>query len=98
MDIVARCSLPSGAAKLLERIMRGHSDANIPFDKLRSLLRDLGFQERVKGSHHVFCATGLARPLNLQPATGGKCKPYEVRQVRRQLGALLSADTKLAAA
>lgn len=32
--------------KLLERILRGASDANIPFDDLCGLLRGLGFEER----------------------------------------------------
>lgn len=39
--------------KLLLRILRGNSDANIRFAELTSLLRSLGFTERVRGSHHV---------------------------------------------
>ncbi len=78
--------------------MCGRSDANISFEKLRNLLLNLGFRERVgKGSHRKFCLAGLPRPLNLQRDRGGKCKPYEVRQVRDVLEALL-ADTVLAAA
>jgi hypothetical protein len=37
--------------KLLLQILRGASDANISFDGLRSLLRALGFGERIRGSH-----------------------------------------------
>ncbi len=67
--------------KLLERILRGASDANIPFDGFRGLLRELGFDERIKGSHHIFSKTGIPEILNLQ-AKGAKAKPYQVRQVR----------------
>jgi hypothetical protein len=39
--------------KLLIKFLRGTSDANIDFDELRSLLLRLGFEERIKGSHHI---------------------------------------------
>jgi len=41
----------------------------------------LGFQERIKGSHHIFWKEGVAEIINLQPA-GSKAKPYQVKQVR----------------
>ena len=69
--------------KLLFRILRGSSDANIPFDGMRSLLRSLGFQERIRGSHHIFTKEGVDEILNLQPKDGGKAKPYQVKQVRQ---------------
>lgn len=40
--------------KLLFRILRGASDTNIPFAGLCVLLRSLGFEERIRGSHHIF--------------------------------------------
>ncbi len=40
--------------KILEKILSGISDKNIRFDELRSALIRLGFDERVKGSHHIF--------------------------------------------
>ena len=67
--------------KLLERILRADSDANIPFSGMVQLLKLLGFQERVKGSHHIFLRSGVVEILNLQPV-GSKCKPYQVKQVR----------------
>jgi predicted RNA binding protein YcfA (HicA-like mRNA interferase family) len=67
--------------KLLEQILRGDADANIPFSGMLQLLKRLGFQERVKGSHHIFFREGIAEILNLQPR-GNKCKPYQVKQVR----------------
>ena len=70
--------------KLLEKIMRGGSDANIPFDGLSHLLRRLGFALRVKGSHHIFFKAGVEEILNLQPR-GSDAKPYQVRQVRNVL-------------
>jgi hypothetical protein len=67
--------------KLLERILRGDSDANIPFSGMVQLLKHLGFEERIKGSHRIFFRIGVAEILNLQPL-GSKCKPYQVKQVR----------------
>ena len=67
--------------KILEQILRGTSDANIAFDELCHLLRKLGFNERIRGSHHVFSKSGIAEILNLQPK-GSKAKPYQVKQVR----------------
>lgn len=66
----------------LLRILRGASDANISFEDLCGLLRHLGFDERIRGSHHIFTKEGVADILNLQPR-GAKAKPYQVRQVRR---------------
>lgn len=40
--------------KLLETILRATSDNNIEFDSFCSLLKKLGFSERIKGSHHIF--------------------------------------------
>jgi predicted RNA binding protein YcfA (HicA-like mRNA interferase family) len=67
--------------KLLERILRGDSDANISFSGMVQLLKLLGFEERIKGSHRIFFRSGVAEILNLQPR-GNKCKPYQVKQVR----------------
>ena len=69
------------ADRLLERILRGASDANIPFDGLCQLLRRLGFDERVRGGHHIFTREGVQEILNLQPK-GALAKPYQVKQVR----------------
>jgi len=38
--------------KLIQKILQGRSDAGIGFEELRSLLKRLGFEERVRGSHH----------------------------------------------
>jgi predicted RNA binding protein YcfA (HicA-like mRNA interferase family) len=70
-----------GRTWLLEKLLRGTSDANIPFDSLCNLLRELGFDERTKGSHHIFSKDGVVEILNLQPKNN-KAKPYQVRQIR----------------
>ena len=67
--------------KLVQRILSGGSDKNIDFKDLRTLLVTLGFDERVKGSHHIYFKTGIEEILNLQPI-GSKAKPYQVKQVR----------------
>ncbi|MBI3162408.1 MAG: type II toxin-antitoxin system HicA family toxin [Chloroflexi bacterium] len=67
--------------KTLEKVLRGVSDANIDFDDLRQLLDGLGFQERIRGSHHIYSKDGVIEIINLQPK-GSKAKPYQVKQVR----------------
>ncbi len=67
--------------KLLLEILRGKSDANIEFDELRQMLRRLGFEERIRGSHHTFRRDGVEEKINLQ-RDKGKAKVYQVRQVR----------------
>lgn len=64
------------------RILRGRSDANTPFAGLCELLRHLGFDERIRGDHHIFTKEGVEEILNLQPK-GAKAKPYQVGQVRK---------------
>lgn len=67
--------------ELLLRILRGTSDANISFNDLRQLLRRLGFEERIRGGHHIFRKAGVEEKINLQ-REGNKAKVYQVRQVR----------------
>lgn len=67
--------------KVLLKILRGTSDANIAFADMCWLLHQLGFEERVRGSHHIFSRDGVEEILNLQPK-GSKAKPYQVKQVR----------------
>lgn len=67
--------------KLLAKILRGTSDANISFSELCQLLMKYGFDERIRGDHHIFTRDGIAEILNLQPR-GSKAKPYQVKQVR----------------
>ena len=67
--------------KLLDKLLRGTSDANIPFEGLCHLLRRLGFAVRVRGSHHIFSRDGVEEILNLQPR-GANAKPYQAKQVR----------------
>lgn len=67
--------------KLLVKILLGNSDANISFEQLCQLLRSLGFDERIRGSHQIFSKEGVEEILNLQPLAG-KAKAYQVKQVR----------------
>jgi len=67
--------------KLLAHILRGTSDANIFFDDLCNILKNMGFEERTRGSHHIFRKAGIIDKINLQ-RDGSKAKAYQVRQVR----------------
>jgi len=67
--------------KLLVRILGGTSDANISFSDICRLLKRFGFDERIKGDHHIFTKEGVEEILNLQPKRA-KAKLYQVKQVR----------------
>jgi hypothetical protein len=67
--------------KLLFKVLGGTSDANISFNDLRGLVKRFGFEERTRGSHHVFRKEGIVEKINLQ-RDDDKAKPYQVRQVR----------------
>ena len=70
-----------GAEKTLRRLLSGTADAAIRFDELGHLLESLGFEKRVRGSHHLFRKSGVAEMINLQ-REGAQAKPYQVKQVR----------------
>ena len=67
--------------KLLQHILIKKGDANVPFDGLCQLLCRLGFDERIRGDHHIFSRAGVDDILNLQPR-GAMAKVYQVKQVR----------------
>ena len=69
-------------AELLRQILGGKSDAGVAFADLCWLLRRLGFDERIRGSHHIFTRDGVVEILNLQPK-GADAKAYQVKQVRQ---------------
>lgn len=51
-----------------------------------SFLKGLGFDERVRGSHHIFSHVDIPEILNLQPRQA-KAKPYQAKQVRQVIQA-----------
>ncbi len=59
--------------KILDKVLRGTSDANIDFEDLRHLLSELEFHERIRGSHHIFTKNDMLEIVNLQPK-GSKAK------------------------
>ena len=50
--------------KLLIQILKGGSDSNVSFDELYNLVKKLSFEERIKGSHHVFRKQGDIEKIN----------------------------------
>ena len=62
--------------------MRGTADAGIAFSDLCTLLHHLQFDDRIRGSHHIFSRPDVEEILNLQPK-GNEAKPYQVKQVRQ---------------
>lgn len=67
--------------KLRQRLLSGAADADIGFSELCQLLKRLGFDERIRGDHHIFTKGGVAEIINLQPKRN-KAKAYQVKQVR----------------
>jgi predicted RNA binding protein YcfA (HicA-like mRNA interferase family) len=70
--------------KLIIKVVSGSSEHNISFSDLVLILKTLGFELRIKGSHHIFFKEGIVEIINLQPV-GEKAKPYQVKQVRNLL-------------
>ncbi|WP_310758118.1 hypothetical protein [Candidatus Palauibacter soopunensis] len=62
--------------RLVRTILGGRSDANIRFDELRALMRYLGFDERVRGSHHLFDKEGV---VESSTSRGGAATPSPTR-------------------
>ncbi|CAN5908624.1 type II toxin-antitoxin system HicA family toxin [soil metagenome] len=72
--------------KVRDKVLSSKSDANIPFHQLCTLLRRLGFSERITGSHHTFTRDDIPDIIVIQPSKGeAKAKRYQVKQVRELL-------------
>jgi len=67
---------------ILARVLAGLSDKNIRFGDLRKLILSLGFDERIKGDHHIYAKAGVPEILNVQPLRDGMAKAYQVKQIR----------------
>jgi len=68
----------SGAEKTLVHVLSGTAHAAIRFDDLCQLLESLGFEKRVRGSHHLFRKSGIEARINFQRADAN-AKPYQVK-------------------
>jgi predicted RNA binding protein YcfA (HicA-like mRNA interferase family) len=67
--------------KIFAIILFGRNDRSIRFAELVKLLLAMGFNERIKGSHHIYYRHDIDEILNLQPK-GAQAKAYQVKQVR----------------
>ena len=65
---------------ILEKVLSGLNDKNLNFNDLKKIILDLGFTERIKGSHHIYFKTGVIEIINLQSLKDGKAKAYQVKQ------------------
>ena len=78
--------------KLLDKILEGRADASIGFEDLRHLLVRLGFEERIRGSHHLVRHGESGARINLQSA-GSMAKPYQVKQARIAIMSVLEGKS-----
>jgi hypothetical protein len=67
--------------KLYQFIMLKKGDANVSFSAICNLLQHLGFDERIRGDHHIFYRLDIEEIINLQPI-GNKAKAYQIKQIR----------------
>jgi len=68
--------------KNIRKVLSGESDNNFNFSDLINLMKKLGFQHRVKGSHNIFYKEFIFEIINIQPLKDNKAKPYQVKQIR----------------
>lgn len=78
--------------KLIAKILRGTSDKNIDFNELVRLMNWLGFDERIKGSHHIYTREDVEEIINIQPSSENKAKAYQVKQIRELIVKYKLAD------
>jgi hypothetical protein len=71
-------------SKLRDKILAGGSDGNFGFTDVCRLLLLLGFDERIRGDHHIFTRRDIAEIINLQPK-GSEAKAYQIKQIRKIL-------------
>ena len=71
--------------KFLAQLLSGQHDQTLDFSALCLLLETLGFEKRVRGSHHLFGKAGIDELINIQPTGGNAVKPYQAKQVRALL-------------
>ena len=69
--------------KFRAKLLGGRSDQSIKFSELCGFLHRIGFEERIRGDHHIFTMDGIAEIINLQPLPNGYAKAYQVEQVRK---------------
>jgi predicted RNA binding protein YcfA (HicA-like mRNA interferase family) len=66
---------------MLAIVQSGTSDGSVSVDEICHLLKNLGFEERIRGDHHIFSRYDVEEIVNLQPR-GHLAKAYQVKQVR----------------
>lgn len=71
--------------RIIDKVLSGLSDKNIRFEDLRKLLLFLGFEEKIKGDHHIFTRADILEILNIQSLRDGKAKANQVKQVRNMI-------------
>ena len=68
--------------KFLAQLLATPQTTTLDFDALVNLLLFLGFEQRIRGSHHIFTKAGIEEIINIQPAVSNTVKPYQAKQVR----------------
>ena len=69
--------------RLIQKILSGTADDDIPFNATVNLLLRLRFELRTKGSHRIFTHEDFDGVINIQPARGNRLKPYQAKQIRK---------------
>jgi hypothetical protein len=61
-----------GAERTLKQLLTHTGDANIRFDDLCALLEKLGFEVRIRGSHHLFRMSSIEERISICSETATK--------------------------
>ena len=59
----------------LQKVLAGSGDSSVRFADLRKVLAALGFDERIRGNHHIYTRNDVVEIINLQPR-GPLARPY----------------------
>lgn len=69
--------------KLLLKVLSGKSDKNLSLSDLKTLIIQLGSQERGgAGSLMIYKREDIPEMINIQTTKDGQSKPYQVKQIR----------------
>ncbi len=66
--------------KLIEKVLQGR---NVSYEEAENLLRKLGFELEIRGSHHIFRKKGYHRNVSIKRRT--ELLPYQIRELKEVL-------------
>jgi len=78
--------------RLLEQLLAGEKNRQYRFQDVLKLLQSLGFELRIKGSHHILNHEQSGSYVNIQPTKDGMLKHWSVKEVSTALQTVIQAE------